>query len=200
MSDLLIGLDLDGVCYKWDETARYMLRQRIMAKGANPPAELFFPSQTYNSIQEIVSPGDWKWLWTGAISEGLYRYGHVVNGAIEGVRELNLLGDVVVITHRPQAAVHDTLAWLTFMFDKAPLTGVVIQSNGQGKSAVTPTPDIYIDDMPHVANDILLNTASQMVLFDQPWNQGFEPSARLVRAKGWRDVVTAVEYARKGHR
>jgi len=199
VNDFLIGLDLDGVCYKWDETARYMLRQRIMAKGANPPAELFFPSQTYNSIQEIVSPGDWKWLWTGAISEGLYRYGHVVNGAIEGVRELSLLGDVVAITHRPQGAVHDTLAWLTFMFDKAPLAGVLIQSNGQDKSEAVPTPDVYVDDMPHVAEDVLLHTKSRVVLYDQPWNQGYEPGSRLIRAKDWVDVVTAVRYA-KGHK
>lgn len=189
MTDFLFGLDLDGVAYEWEKTARYMLRERIRTRGETPPPELSVASSGWNSIQQIVSREDWDWLWTGAIKNGLYRYGHVVTGAIEGVRALNNLGDVIAITHRPKAAVHDTLTWLSFMFDKAPLAGVVIQSNGQKKSEVKPRPDVYIDDAVHVANDVLLNTWSQVILFDQPWNQEAGPAMHLYRAVGWDEVV-----------
>lgn len=189
MSDFLFSLDLDGVAYEWDKTARYMLRRRISARGENPPPQLSVASNHWNAIQEVVSTSDWEWLWTGAIKDGLYRYGHVVTGAIEGVQALNNLGDVVAVTHRPKAAVHDTLTWLSFMFDKAPLAGVHIQSNGQKKSEVVPRPDAYIDDAIHVAKDILLHTDSSVILFDTPENQDAPLSVKLYRAVGWQEVV-----------
>lgn len=201
MTDFSIGLDLDGVAYEWDKTARYMLRRRIEQKGARVPTELFFPSADWDAIQGMVSPADWGWLWSDAITDGLYRYGHVVQGAIEGVSALANLGDVMVITSRPKAAVNDTIAWIGMMFNRVSLAGIVIQSNGQRKSEVHPTPNVYIDDAPKVADDILDNTASSLVLFDQPWNQkysaamGERPGFRelhLFRAKGWPEVVAAV--------
>src|SRR5438093_1066807 len=79
-----------------------------------------------------------------SIRLGLFRYGHVVRGAVKGVRELAEIGDVVAVTSRPQNAVEDTLAWLLFM--KLPLSGVHILSRGEKKSSVRPTCDVYIDD------------------------------------------------------
>lgn len=199
--NFLIGLDLDGIVYQWDSTARFMLRHHISSEGRQPATELFFPSLDYNSIQSMVTEEDWQWLWTDAITDGLFRYGHVEQGAMEGVRDLANLGDIVVITSRPKAAVNDTIGWLAMMFGRIPLAGVVIQSNGQNKSDVHPTPNVYIDDMPHIADDILDRTHSSLVMLDQPWNQGYEGGPeelflrrlRLFRAKGWTDVVRAVK-------
>lgn len=185
----MIGLDLDGVCYAFDKTVRWMLSQRIRARGEQPPASLSVAASTWDSTMESVSSSDWAWVWSGAIEEGLYRYGHVISGAIQGVQALNNLGDVYVITSRPKMAVHDTLTWLAFMFDKSPLAGVTIQSNGQKKSQANPVPDVYIDDAVHVVNEILDNTQSRVVLFDQPWNQDAPLSHRLYRAVGWTEVV-----------
>jgi len=188
---MLIGLDLDGVCYNWDKTARYMLRKRYVNSGRVIPIELTTESRSWDYIMEAVTPDDWKWLWSEAIDQGLYRYGNVVKGAIEGVQELNELGDVIVITHRPKTAVHDTLVWLSTMFDKAPLSGLVIQSHkGQRKSDVRPQPDVYIDDAIHNAEDILENTDKRIIVYDQPWNQSGPVShKRLARAYGWSEVV-----------
>jgi 5' nucleotidase, deoxy (Pyrimidine), cytosolic type C protein (NT5C) len=194
--DFLIGLDLDGVVYQWDKTARYMIRRRIVDRGEIPPEELSMPSKSWSWIEDYAPKQDWDWLWSEAISQGLYRYGHVESGAIEGVRELNQLGDVVAITARPKEAVHDTLAWLTLMLDKSPLAGVVIQSNGQKKSEVTPTPDVYIDDGIHNFDDVLANTKSNVVQFMQPWNLEYLPAIgywdRHFVAGSWRDTVELV--------
>lgn len=198
-----IGLDLDGVCYQFDSTARYMLRQRIIARGDLVPDGLYEPSRHWDWISEQVSPADWKWLWTDGVREGLFRYGHAVRGSIEGVQALTRLGDVITITHRPAEAVRDTLAWVTLMFDRAPMAGLVIQSNGQKKSEVIPTPDVYIDDAAHNADDVLDNTDSDIVLLNQPWNQGYYGgpsrlrSSRLFRAANWDSVVSTVGVLRK---
>jgi hypothetical protein len=192
----VIGLDLDGVCYNFVRTANYMLRKRISDRGEAIPEVLTRDWNYWHEIEEKISTEDFMWLWTDAAGAGLFRYGHVINGAIEGVRDLSTFGDVVAITHRPKAAVHDTLAWLTFMFDQSPLAGVVIQSHGQKKSEVLPTPDVYIDDAIHVAEEILDNIESDVVLFDQPWNQDYPGNDRLTRAKGWGDVIEAVSRIR----
>lgn len=193
MNDFIMGLDLDGVCYHFDRTCRYMLRRRITDRGEVPSPDLLEDSTTWNGVQELVSKNDWTWLWTEGVKQGLFRYGHVVSGSIEGVQALNQLGDVVAITSRPKEAVHDTIVWLATMFDKAPLSGIVIQSFGQKKSEVSPLPHVYVDDAGHNADDILRNTSSSVVLFDTPINQGYPAQPRLYRAKGWRDVVTTVE-------
>lgn len=201
----LIGLDIDGVCYTYDRSARYMLRERLARRGDPVPPELFTPSISWNSVEDVVSPEDWKWLYSGGVEEGLFRYGDVVGGAIYGVQDLNELGDVIAITSRPKQAVHDTLVWLSTMFDKAPLAGLHILSHGQKKSEVRPRPNIYIDDAMHNIDEILLNTPSHVraILFDQPWNQGYEADrligrSRWRRAYGWPDVVRLVASDKAG--
>lgn len=188
-----IGLDLDGVCYKFESTARYMLRRRILDRGETPPIELSDVSRYWDWIKTYSTKADWAWLWSGAIEEGLYRYGHVVTGAIEGAQAISRLGSTTVITARPKGAVHDTMAWLELMLNKVPLAGVVIQSDGQKKSEV-PGIDVYIDDAKHNLEELLDNTEASVIQFVQPWNEDFEPrnllqGARLFRAYSWTEVV-----------
>lgn len=199
MSRLRIGLDLDGVCYQWESTARYMVRQRMLARGETPPPELYRRFQHWDWLKEYSTPDDWKWLWNEGITEGgVYRYGHVVEGAIDGVRELTSIADVTIVTSRPKIAVHDTMAWLGLMFDKCPLAGVAIQSDGQKKSEVKPCPDIFIDDAKHNFDDMLDNTESAIIQYWQPWNADYKirrplHSSRLFPANDWRDVVQQVK-------
>lgn len=192
-----IGLDLDGVCYQFDSIARYMARRHMEEQGLIPPPALYAPSKNWGWIKACVPKETWRWLWTDAVHHGLFRYGHVVEGAIKGAQELTELGTVVAITARPQDAVHDTLAWLTLMFDRSPLAGIVIQSDGQKKSGVSPRPDVYIDDGPHNFDDLLYNTSSYVVQYVQPWNADYKTSIehahRLIPATNWREVVEAVK-------
>jgi deoxypyrimidine-specific 5' nucleotidase type C protein (NT5C) len=196
-----IGLDLDGCVYHFERTARYMLRTRIACRGDEVPAGLNEPSRNWDWIHDLVSKEDWKWLWTEGVKQGLFRYGHVVGGAIEGIQALSKLGDVIAITARPKEAVHDTLVWLSTMTDKAPLSGIVIQSHGQRKSEVRPLPHVFIDDGPHNLYDLLSNTESYVVRFSQPWNTPYDPprghGARLLTGYGWQDTVSAVKWVRE---
>src|SRR5688572_21456774 len=156
-----IGLDLDGVVYNWDKTARYMLRTMRgypkhdprcgedeefdlvikPRKGAYPEypcsgcAPLAYPAKHWDYIKDNVKPEDEDWLWRDGVKLGLFRYGHLYSGAIEGVRELATIGDIVVITKRPKSAVQDTLDWLSYL--KLPFAEIhMLHEPGAKKSAV----------------------------------------------------------------
>jgi 5'(3')-deoxyribonucleotidase len=181
--DFTIALDVDGVCYSFDSCARYLLRTERGYKN------LIYPSTDWDYIERMVEPRDWEWLWTEGVSLGLFRYGHVVTGAIEGVRKLRRLGDVVFVTHRPTVAVQDTLDWLSYArFEPA---GVHILSENQPKTSVPA--DVYIDDRrENLAAVMLSGSGADAVCFDQPHNQGNIPGdnqPRFWRAIGWPRVV-----------
>src|SRR3990167_1953190 len=108
-----IGVDLDGVCYKWSKTARYMLREMLPGSPYTREGPMGQEADGYDYIQRNIAPEHWKWLWTEGVRLGLFRHGHIIKGAIEGVNALAADGhDMIIVTHRPKAAVTDTLRWL----------------------------------------------------------------------------------------
>lgn len=185
-----IGVDLDGVLYNWEKTARYMLREY---KGHSRYGPMGFPTTSWNYIEEHAGTQDWNWLWKEGVELGLFRYGHVITGAQSAVRALREAGHAVeVVTHRPANAVPDTIAWLG-LFQK-PEAGVVfdgihILTNGQRKSTVGV--EVLIDDKPSNIEDVV-GHGKRGILFSQPWNTGAKPAGSL-RAKDWPHVVELVE-------
>jgi hypothetical protein len=179
-----IGLDIDGVIYEWDRTARYMLREVLPNSPYKyrPPGTigLHFESSSWDFIQERVSKEHWNWLWTEGVRLGLFRYGHLYTGSIQAIRELATIGDVVLITHRPKQAVTDTLAWLGYL--DLPLAGVHLLTNQENKGDVTPC-DIYLDDKPENCEDLLRATDGTVCLMDRPWNQ-HRPIVSVMAARG----------------
>lgn len=164
-----IGLDVDGIMYKWDLTAGYMLREVLPNSPYKDERLLMAESTHWNHIQEIVSKEHWKWLWSEGVRLGLFRHGHMYKGTIQAVRRLSALGDIVIITHRPKAAVPDTLAWLAYQ--QLPISEIHILTNGEPKSRV-PDLDIFLDDKPENCYDMVDNSPKTRVwMWDRPWNQ-----------------------------
>ena len=177
-----VGLDVDGVMYQFQKTALYMLNSM---KGYDLKLEDW---DRWNWPKEVVANNDWQWLWTGGVKDGLFRYGHLYKGTIEGVRALAGIGDVVIITSRPSNAIQDTLDWISYL--KLPFTETHILSAGKPKSQVKC--DIYVDDKPENIDDFLANTAGHPLLWDRPWNQGVNPSYRIApydRVSSWAEVL-----------
>lgn len=181
------GIDIDGVCYQWSKTARYMLREVLPDSPYTKDGPLGQESTSWNYIQENVAPAHWKWLWSEGIRLGLYRHGHLCPGAVEGIRWLAEFGDVVIITHRPKAAVDDTLAWLAYQ--RFPLAGIHILTNEEPKSAIKC--DVYLDDKPDNCDDLADNTIGRVFLMSQPWNRGYD-HARVRTAYGWKHFCDQV--------
>lgn len=172
-----LGIDIDGVMYHWDRTARYMLREVLPGSPYKKDGPLGQESQHWDHIQELVAPEHWKWLWTEGVRLGLFRHGHLYPGTIQAIRRLAELGDIVVITSRPKAAVPDTMAWLAYQ--QLHISEVHILVNGEPKSSV-PSCDIYIDDKFENCVELERNTEGFVCLMDRPWNQAglFWPRVR----------------------
>jgi len=185
LGDVKIAVDADGVLYEWSKTARYMLRSYLDYDKDGPMGQ---ESDSWDYIPKNILPQDWDWLWTEGVRKGLFRYGHLVTGAIEGVNQLSLIGEVVLVTHRPKAAVKDTLDWLSYI--NLPFSGIHILTNQEPKSMVEA--DILIDDKPDNIFEWTMH-ARYGILFDREWNQ----QARVgLRAKGWGEVVEYAEEIR----
>jgi uncharacterized HAD superfamily protein len=189
-----IGVDVDGVLYHWERTARYMLRRKLGDEGRRIPEDLYHPSDSWNAIQHSIEDEDWRWLWKEGVEQGLFRYGHVVGGSLEGLNELEERGEIVIVTSRPKHAVKDTIAWLSLMTDKINVRGIHILGTRENKSAAPI--DVLIDDALHNVRD-MAEAGKPSVLFDQPWNQEHiedEFPSLVVRGIGWQDAVYALDW------
>jgi uncharacterized HAD superfamily protein len=171
---LRLGLDLDGVIYRFTDTANYL----ILAHHGVKLGEW----TTWDYPEQNVTKEVWDWLWTKAITDhGLFRYGSLYKGTREFLTEIGAFANIVVITSRPSAAVSDTLEWLAYQ--KLPTSEVHILGE-QKKSSVQPECDVYIDDAIHNCQDLIENTNGLVIMPDRPWNQGYvsEEVTRFHRA------------------
>lgn len=187
-----VAVDLDGPCYEWDKTARYMLRHYRGSKGLDEPSREWF---WYGQDWHNVSKEDWKWLWNEGVKLGLFRYGHMTKDTRVGLQRLVEMGhEILIITSRPASAVEDTKEWVDFYYKGIPLVDLHILSNNEEKSSVQA--DILIDDNP----PNVVEWAEQgraALLFDRPWNRKTNMIAPITgsiyRVTGWKGVVTWFE-------
>lgn len=160
-----IAVDLDGVVYKWSDTARWLLLWKFGVEVGE--------SQHWSYIEENVTEQQWAWLWQddedGGIGRGLFRHGHCYKGSFEALKELDQIGDIVTITHRPKAALNDTLQWLAF--HRVPTSAVHLLYREESKSSVQPHCQVYVDDKMENCIDLFENTEGLVCLWDRPWNQ-----------------------------
>lgn len=171
---LRLGVDLDGVGYAWDKTARFLLKWH---KEYTLP-----PSSEWDSIQNSISKEDWKWLWSDAITQhGLYRHGHILKGYKEALDLLAIKHKIVLITARPKIATIDTLDWLAF--HRIPTQELHIL----GKEPKSSIPcDIYIDDGPHNLAELASNSEAKLICWDRPYNQGIDCD---IRTNDWKVAI-----------
>lgn len=194
-----VMLDLDGTVYQWERTARYLLRDYYADSryGFIPPA-LYEASTHWDYIQDHVSEDAWSWLWTEGVRKGLFREGHIYTGAGEAIHELSQFARVVVVTKRPEAAVNDTLDWLSFR--RWAISGFhFLTGEDEVKSSVTPHFEVYIDDSLDVMADLAANTDGHLLLVDRPWNRVAveDLSTRVERTWDWSDTIDKTRAALK---
>jgi 5'(3')-deoxyribonucleotidase len=184
-----IHLDLDGVCYQWDKTARYMLREVLPNSPYKNDPALLRESTHWDYIEHYIAPEHWRWLWSDGVKLGLFRYGHNFPGTIQAIRKLAELGEIFIITHRPKAAVPDTLAWLAYQ--NLPIAGVHILTEQQPKSSVVKE-GFFLDDK--LENCIDVNdTDAEAYMMTRPWNRN---STYPQRVSSWDQFVLTVWEAR----
>lgn len=182
-----IAVDLDGVCYEFQRTYRYMMREY---RGVDmPPVDEFWT--TWDAPDAYADPADRKWMWKEGVELGLFRYGHMVRGARRGLESLVDYGHTLqIVTHRPRNAVTDTLDWVSLYFKGIPLDGFAILTEQEPKSTVSA--DILIDDKMENVEEWAA-TGRHAVLFAKPYNHLFGRTIeRVQRVEGWEGVVDAI--------
>lgn len=185
-----IGIDIDGILYQFEKTARYLLRE-VLPDSPYKTGPLEHPFTSWNYLEDSgVSKKHIRWLWTEGVILGLFRHGDLYSGTPKAMQELAKLGEVVIITHRPRQAVNDTLAWLSY--HKFDLSGVYIFSHLEPKSSVKC--DVYLDDKPENCIDLLANTDGWVALMDRPWNQHrtSDEEELLHRVYNWQEFIEIV--------
>lgn len=181
-----IAIDIDGVCYEWEKTARYMMRAYRGWPASGPMGR---ESDSWDYIQDNVSKEDWKWLWTEGVRLGLFRFGHLTTGAIVGLQSLVADGHhIIAVTHRPSQAIRDTNAWLTLM--DLPWYGQHILTNQEPKSSVEA--DILVDDKMENIEEWEATTGKPGILFGREWNRDYD-TRKYFRVEGWPAVLAYVE-------
>lgn len=192
-----IMIDLDGPCYEFVRTARYMLN--TYGGRELPEVDSFwhhpYPSQ--------LTKDDWHWLFSEGVKLGLFRYGHMVTGTRVALDQLARDGHMLgIITSRPEQAEQDTRDWVNLFFKDIPLrAGIHFTEDKHDIPG-----DILIDDMwencvawTERAPLTQVNRAS--LLFDRPWNHKTgawgdeyrQSHQAMYRVRGWKEVVEWIQ-------
>ena len=165
-----IAVDMDEVLYSWERTARYLLRHEYRGLPQWIAGTLNRPFDRWN-IDEQIGRDAYDWLFEEGIQLGLFRHGHVITGAMRGVRALKAAGhELVIVTHRAVGGVQDTLAWIDFHFGRElpyPWDGVEILSDMRSKTSVPW--DAIIDDSPKNIDEAL-QVGAAGYQFAAAWN------------------------------
>ena len=173
MAGEVIAVDMDEVLYSWERTARYLLRN--VYPGDDVLWDLNEPFREW-SVPAQIGDEPYRWLFDEGVEAGLFRHGHVITGAMLGVRALKAAGyKLIVVTHRPENGVQDTLAWIDFHFGAErfgpyPWSGLHILSGGEPKTSVKW--DLLIDDSPANAK-VARREGRKSILFGAAWNGSY---------------------------
>lgn len=183
-----IGIDIDGVCYQWTKTARYMLREILPNSPYTKDGPLGTECTEWDYIKHNISPEHNKWLWKEGIKLGLFRHGHLFPGTIKALRELDKLGRLVAVTQRPERVAPETFEWIAF--HQLPFREVHVLQ-GESKTTIEPC-DFFIDDKPENCAEIASAWPTSVVCMpDRPWNKSFD-AAGAIRVYSWDDFISIV--------
>src|SRR6185503_19620874 len=182
-----IGIDIDGVCYQWSKTARFMLREVLPNSPYTKDGPMGQESTDWRYIPDNVDKKHWNWLWDEGIKLGMFRHGDMYAGTPEALKKLAKMGDLVAITMRPKRAAQDTFDWISY--NRLPFSEVHVLQ-GESKLVVAPC-DYYIDDKPENCFELAINGTA--CLRNQPWNQKVNQDAMdengVIRVDGWNEFI-----------
>lgn len=159
---LKIVLDLDGVCYPWNDAVR-----RAMAEHRGLPDVQ--PALYWNHLKDQLPAEEWQWIWRGPGVNIVFGYNDMhYPGAPKAMRVCGAVGDLHFITHRPRSAAPATAMWVANQ--RCSFTALHITGSHVAKSTVVPDADVYVDDKPEIIDDYHQNTRGHIFCPKRDWN------------------------------
>lgn len=164
MKTVRIGLDLDGVIVDWGSNVIRLLNER---KGYNIPMQEW---PEWNWLEHNIKPEDWKWIWSheGVLVEG-YATAKPFDGAHKFAKALRALGDIVILTSRPEGTWTASIKWWKQHMFFTP-AGYNFFRSGKEKSAVWC--HYFVEDNLDNAKSYAANGFTHVFLLDKKYNQG----------------------------
>ena len=165
MSRLRLGIDLDGVVAEFNGgwMARY---NREFGTSLTPDLV-----QRWDGLADLTHfnhMGEfWRWA-RGGDGPSIFRDLPMIEGAADGLNELALNHDIVIITAKPRWAISDTYAWIAD--NRIPTREVHITSKKYEVDC-----NVYVEDSPHQLPTLVAKRPEALVFrFIRAWNQPVE--------------------------
>lgn len=175
-----LGLDVDGVLYPWEETARAAILDEF--------GIALDYSTHWDDIKNSITDPVWQWIWNknGGLGR-IFSIGEPFRGTFSATYKLSQIADIVIITSTPKDAIWERLSWLDrngFDFSEIHIT--------MQKKSLVPRCDVYIDDAPHNIEDLRQFKESTIIVWDRPWNQNVKCVGNVIRCREWGEVIWVV--------
>ncbi|NOX22548.1 MAG: hypothetical protein GXP36_05550 [Actinobacteria bacterium] len=176
-----LGIDLDGVVADFNTGWIRLYNEQFDAQLTRSMVK------TWNGLLDIShfeTMGEfWQWARQGD-GPSMFRHLDTFDGAVESLVELSRDHDIVIVTTKPDWAIHDTLAWLSD--NQIPTREIHITAEKWRVSC-----DVYLDDSPEQVETIhLMRPDRVMCRFVRPWNT---PVEGTLDVGDWPDFLAIVE-------
>jgi 5'(3')-deoxyribonucleotidase len=170
-----ILVDVDDVLCSWLET--------LLARMAEAGGPRLTPEDVRHWSWRDNFGDDWAAQWERWLdSPDLYDDLDWLPGAEEGVHRLRGLGRVVAVSAATAGHASSKLRWLLERFEPRDIVLAADKALVGG--------NLLIEDSPRQVGEWVA-TGRPAVLFDRPWNRGYDLE-RCVRVRGWTECVRAV--------
>lgn len=183
-----IGVDLDGVCYSFDEALA-----RWIAANTDHPADKLVPVDRWNTWECWDTDIDtWLGWFAAAVDDGyVFNDGDPYPGVVDGLTRLAAAGHRLhVITDRgrtgtAEIAQASTRTWI----DRHQLPIATLTFS---KDKTTRRTDVFIEDRAENYLD-LVDAGVDCYLVDRPWNSHLEVPAdrRIAGVSAFADAILA---------
>ncbi len=177
-----LGIDLDGVVADFNSGWVTRYNQDF---GTDIPLDAM---RAWNGIPSLTHFRDMGEFWRWARDHGghsMFRHLETYPGAVDQLSSLRRKGhDVVILTSKPNWAVHDTFAWIAD--HRIPTREVHILEEKWRVPC-----DLYLDDAPHVVWQLHRSRPEATVCrFVRPWNR---PVTGTVDVHSWEEFGETVD-------
>jgi len=175
-----LGIDLDGVVADFNDGWMRAYNAEFGADLTTDQVQTWHAALGLTHFEDLS--GFWRWA-RGGEGPSVFRSFQTYPGAVEALETLAEDHDIVILTVKPDWAVHDTFAWIAE--HRIPTREIHLRDDKWRVPC-----DVYLDDSPFQLPDLVRHRPEALVCrYVRPWN---EPVAGVRDVNGWDDFVALV--------